>query len=102
LDEYVKTHSIFMRPGAEDEIVVRYVGPPGVHLADLDPEDVGVNRVPVAIVDYHPDFYAIAFGDGHVEHYERRDEHAQKIADWWTEFDERRSVNPEALPPPFE
>ncbi len=98
LDTYVKTQTIYMRPGTEDEIVIRYVGPSGLHLAEVP----RVDRVPVAIVDYHPDFYAIAYADGHVEHYERRDEHAQKIDDWWTEFDERRSVNPQALPPPFE
>jgi hypothetical protein len=59
LDTYVKSQTIFMRPGTEDDIVVRYVVPPGLYWGDLG----GVDRMPVAIVDYHPDFFAIAYGD---------------------------------------
>ncbi len=94
LDTYVKSQTIYMRPGTEDDIVVRYVVPPGIYWGNLGQGEVGVDRMPVAVVDYHPDFFAIAYGDGHVEYFERRDEHAQKIDDWWTEFDERRSVGP--------
>ncbi len=97
LDEYVRTRSVYMRPGTEDDIVVQFVSPPGLRLADC--EDVA--SMPVAIVDYAPDFLAIAFGDGHADIFEKNGENVAALEDWWAEFNALRAGDPSAPPPPF-
>ena len=57
----------FARPGAPDEVVVEYLAEPGLRLADV--RNPGVTAV--ALADYHPDFYVVAYADGHVRSFER-------------------------------
>jgi len=57
--------------------------------------------MPVAIVDYAPDFLVIAFGDGHADFFEKNDETLAALEDWWAEFDALRAEDPSAPPPPF-
>ena len=97
LDKYVRSRSIYMRPGTEDDVVVQYLVPPGMRWADYG--DVAV--MPLAIVDYAPDFLVIAFGDGHAELLDKNDENLAALEDWWAEFDALRAEDPSAPPPPF-
>ena len=41
-------------------------------------------------VDYHPDFFVIAYGDGHVTMFEKEGEYWEMWEGWWREFWERR------------
>jgi hypothetical protein len=70
LGRYVHDPSIYLRPGSEDEVIVKYLFPPGVSIEDAlqgrEPEDV-----PVAIVEY-PTYSVIACADGHVDTVERK------------------------------
>jgi prepilin-type processing-associated H-X9-DG protein len=67
LRAYLPTeHDFFARPGAPDEMVVEYLVEPGLRLSDV--QNPGVR--PIALVDYHPDFYVVAFADGHVRLFE--------------------------------
>jgi hypothetical protein len=86
LDPYVRNRSVFMRPGTEDEMVVQYLVPPGVRLVDVE-DPVGM---PIAVVDYHPDFYVVAYGDGHAEIFEKEGEYWEKWEAWWREYWEAR------------
>jgi hypothetical protein len=63
LDEYVPTRSVFVRPGTDDEVIFEYLAEPGTRLADI--ADPGTYEI--AIIDYHADFYVIAYADGRVE-----------------------------------
>ena len=86
LDPYMYSRSVFMRPGTEDEMVVQYLVPPGVRLVEVqDPFSM-----PIAVVDYHPDFYVIAYGDGHVKMFEKEGAYWEKWEAWWREFEEKR------------
>ena len=68
LRAYLPTeHDCFARPGAPDELVVEYLAEPGLRLADV--QNPGVT--PIALADYHPDFYVVAYADGHVRLFER-------------------------------
>jgi prepilin-type processing-associated H-X9-DG protein len=70
LGRYVHDPSIYLRPGSEDEVIVKYLFPPSVSIEDAlqgkEPKDV-----PVAIVEY-PTYSVIAYADGHVETVERK------------------------------
>jgi len=96
-DQYVRTRGLYMRPGTEDDIVVHFVSPPGLRLADCG----DVTSMPVAIADYASDFLVIAFGDGHAEFFEKNDENLAALEDWWAEFDALRAEDPSAPPPSF-
>jgi hypothetical protein len=86
LDPYVRNRDVFMKPGTEDEMVSRYLVPPGLRLVDIH-DPVGM---PIAVVDYHPDFFVIAYGDGHVKMFEKEGEYWEKWEAWWREYWERR------------
>ncbi|MCJ7752603.1 MAG: hypothetical protein MUQ65_16190 [Armatimonadetes bacterium] len=97
LNDYVRSQDVFMRPGTTDEVMFTYLVPPGTRLVDIqDPANM-----PVAYVDYHPDWIIVAYGDGHVETFDLTPENAQMLEDWWAEFDALRAENPSAPPPPF-
>ena len=86
LDEYVKNRSVFMRPGTEDEMVVQYLVPPGVRLVDTqDPV-----RLPVAVVDYLPHVYIVAYADGHAAVHEKKGDYWQELAAPWWEYELQR------------
>ncbi len=82
LDEYVKSRSVFMRPGAEDEMVTRYLVPPGVWMGDV--EDPA--RTPLAVADYLPDVYVVAYADGHAAIHEKRDGYWEELIAPWEEY----------------
>jgi hypothetical protein len=66
--EYVPRRSVFLRPGTDDEVIVQYLAEPGMRFKDMaDPR-----TEEVAIIDYHPDFYVVAYGDGHVKLFEKK------------------------------
>jgi hypothetical protein len=47
--------------------------------------------MPIAVVHYHPDFFVIAYGDGHTELFEERGEDRRETWEgWWREFWEER------------
>ncbi|MBN1460279.1 MAG: hypothetical protein JXA57_12145, partial [Armatimonadetes bacterium] len=56
----------------------------------------------VAFVDYDPSFVVVAYGDGHVEDFDRTSEIEDALEAWWEEFQRIRSEDPTAQPPPFE
>jgi len=87
LDEYVRDRSLFMRPGTEDDMVVEYLVPPGIRLVEVD----DIVTMPVAVVDYHPDFYVLAYGDGHVMMHPKHGEYWEEWEGWWREFWEKRA-----------
>jgi hypothetical protein len=61
LDEYVYSQEVFLRPGSEDEVAIRYLVEPGLKLVEVrDP-----TNLPIAIIDYPEDYYLVAYGDGH-------------------------------------
>jgi len=70
LNEYLEDRTVFYRPGTEDDVIVKYLLPPGLTIRDAlqgrDPD-----AVPVAIVEY-PTYSVIAYADGHVETVERK------------------------------
>jgi hypothetical protein len=97
LDEYVRDRSVFMRPGTEDELSFWYVIPAGLRLVEVrDPCEM-----PIAFVDYDPTFLVVAYGDGHVEHFDRTIEIEDALDAWWQQFQRARSEDPTAQPPPF-
>jgi hypothetical protein len=86
LDEYVRSRSIFMRPGTEDEMVVQYLVPPGVWAGDI--EDAA--STPVAVVDHLPNFYIVGYADGHAAAHEKDGDYWQELAEPWREYELRR------------
>lgn len=92
IEPYVPNESVFMRPGTEDEVVVEYLVPPGVSLAEAAETGLLVTEMPVAVVDYHPDWFVIAYGDGHVESFEKKGKHWRTWTAWWEEFHEQRGA----------
>jgi hypothetical protein len=88
LDEYVRDQSVFMRPGSDSEVVFEYLVPAGLRLVEVrDPR-----AMPVAVLDYHRDFYVIAYGDGHAELFEgKADDYTETWEAWWREFEEERA-----------
>ncbi len=83
---YVRSQQVFIRPGSEDEVMVQYLVPPGLPLAEsYDPA-----TMPVAVADYHPDFFVVAYGDGHAALFEKEGEYWETWEAWWREFWERR------------
>jgi len=83
---YVKSKQVFIRPGSEDEVIVQYLVPPGLPLAEsYDPA-----TMPVAVADYHPNFFVLAYGDGHAEVHEKEGEYWETWEAWWRKFWERR------------
>ena len=62
IDRYLKNQSVFMRPGTDDNVVVSFTIDPGAPLSSVeDPAST-----PIATIDYSPEFYGIAYMDGHV------------------------------------
>jgi hypothetical protein len=66
LDEYVKNREVFMRPG-KDEIAVQWRFDPTKPLAQVEDAATEV----VAVMDYSPEFYVVAYMDGHVKLFEK-------------------------------
>ncbi len=97
LDRYLQGGPLFARPGHEDYLVVDYVGPPGVSMASVqDPA-----RMPIAVADYAPGFFAVAYADGNVESFERTPENVETLEAWWEELGLLREQDAAAHPPPF-
>jgi len=48
-------------------VVVRFTIDPGTHYGDVEDR----STTPMAIVDYSPQFYGVAYMDGHVEMFEK-------------------------------
>jgi len=68
LDPYVmKDQSVFMRPGTDNSVVVSFTIDAGTSLFGV--EDPATT--PMATIDYSPEFYGIAYMDGHVEMFEK-------------------------------
>jgi len=66
IGEYVPTQEVFLRPGSKDEVIVKYLLPPGFRVGEIgDPA-----TLVVAIVEY-PRFTVVAYADGHVETFNR-------------------------------
>lgn len=60
LDEYVYSQEVFLRPGSEDEVAIRYLVEPGLKLVEVsDPVNF-----PIAIIDYPEDYYLVAYAHG--------------------------------------
>jgi prepilin-type processing-associated H-X9-DG protein len=70
LDEYIGDRTAFLRPGSEDDVIVKYLLPPGISFRDAL-QDKEANTVQVAIVEY-PTYTVIAYADGHVETVQRK------------------------------
>jgi hypothetical protein len=62
LDEYVIAREVFMKPGDNTRPAVTWLFEGGVPPTALG-EDW--SQIPIAIVDYSPDFHVIAYADGH-------------------------------------
>jgi len=60
LRDYVRSQSVFMRPGT-DEVVVEFKFEPGTKATSVERPSESV----LAVVDYHPDWRALAYLDGH-------------------------------------
>jgi prepilin-type processing-associated H-X9-DG protein len=84
LDQYVRSRSVFMRCGTEDEVVVEYLVPLGVKWMELE----DFSGTPIAVADYHPDFAVFAYADGHVDAADKSDPAYQDRwwEDWWREY----------------
>jgi len=65
--DYILSNSCYMRPGLKGEVAVKYLVPPGTPVSAFWKNGVDPKEVPVAIVDYHPDYFVVAFADGHCE-----------------------------------
>ena len=61
--DHLTDESVFMRPGTEDEIAVRYLAAPGMRPWDVE----DWQDMPVAVVEYLWDYDVVIFGDGRVE-----------------------------------
>ena len=83
LDEYVRSRSIFMRPGTEDEMVVQYVVPPGVWLGDVP----DAASTPVVVADYLPNYYIVGYADGHAAVHEKGDGYWEELMAPWREYE---------------
>jgi hypothetical protein len=86
LDEYVPNQSVFMRPGSTDQVVVQYLVPPGVRLAEVRDQD----KMPMAVVDYADGFYVIAYGDGHAVLLRKQPGYQESWEAWWREFEKKQ------------
>ena len=68
ISTYIRDESVFMRPGTENSVVVSFTIDPGAPLSSVeDPAST-----PIATIDYSPDFYGVAYLDGHVEIFEKK------------------------------
>ncbi|MGD0112565.1 MAG: hypothetical protein ABSD48_11950, partial [Armatimonadota bacterium] len=70
LAEYLIDCTVFFRPGTEDDVIVKYLLPPGISIRDAL-QGKEANTVQVAIVEY-PTYTVIAYADGHVETVQRK------------------------------
>jgi prepilin-type processing-associated H-X9-DG protein len=68
IEDYVRNNDVFMRPGTTDEVVVRWLFDPTMPIDGI--EDPALYEV--AIIDYHPDFYVVAYVDGHVMAFDKK------------------------------
>jgi hypothetical protein len=90
--------SAFADPDGEDqEIVLSYVGPPGISLVNVDDP----MAAPLVIGDYDPDFIVIGYCDGHAGLLPRTPEYEERFKEWQEEFKRLRAEDPQAIPPPF-
>ena len=60
LDGYIKNRSVWRRPGTEDDLVVRYLLPPGLRVADV--EDPAAPEV--VSIDCYRRYCIIGYADG--------------------------------------
>jgi len=68
INTYIYNPSVFMRPGTENSVVVSFTIDPGTRTGEVkDP-----SKTPMATIDYSPEFYGIAYMDGHVEMFEKK------------------------------
>jgi len=68
IEDYVRYDDVFMRPGSQDEVVVRWLFDPAMPIHDIaDPA-----QLEIAIIDYHPDFYVVAYVDGHARAFDKK------------------------------
>jgi hypothetical protein len=67
LEEYVGNRSVFTRPGKPGEAVVQWKFTPGQLTSAVDDPATEI----VAIIDYSPEFYAVAYMDGHAKLFEK-------------------------------
>ena len=68
LNPYIQDQSVFMRPGTDNSMVVSFTIDPGTRTGEVkDP-----SKTPMATIDYSPEFYGIAYMDGHVEMFEKK------------------------------
>jgi hypothetical protein len=67
LEEYVRSRDVFMRPGKDDQVAVQWRFDPTKPLPQI--EDPGTEVV--AVMDYSPEFYVVAYMDGHVKLFEK-------------------------------
>jgi len=68
IDSYLKDQSVFMRPGTDSSVVVSFTIDPGTRYGEVE----GTSTTPMATIDYSPEFYGIAYMDGHVEMFEKQ------------------------------
>ncbi len=62
LDEYVHSQAVFLRPGSEDEVAIRYLVEPDLKLIDVG----NPVNFPIAIIDYPEDYYLVGYAAGNV------------------------------------
>ena len=73
VDEYIGSDTYYMRPGVKGEVAVKYLVPPGASASWFRENGVEAKYAAIAIIDYHPDYFVVAYADGHVEQLDRRE-----------------------------
>jgi prepilin-type processing-associated H-X9-DG protein len=73
VDEYIGSDTYYMRPGVKGEVAVKYLVPPGASASWFRENGVEAKYAAIAIIDYHPDYFVVAYADGHVEELDRRE-----------------------------
>jgi len=69
--EHLTDEPVFMRPGTEDDVVVRYLAEPGLRFWEVE----DWQDMPVAVADYLWDYDVVIFGDGRVELFSKTSGH---------------------------
>jgi len=67
LHPYIQDQSVFMRPGTDNSVVVSFTIDPGAPLRSLE----AIASTPIATIDYSPEFYGVAYADGHAKIFEK-------------------------------
>jgi hypothetical protein len=68
LDEYVPAKTVFLRPGSEDEVCVRWLAEPGRRLMEVEDPVM----YPIAAIDYPADYFLVSYADGSFQTWEGR------------------------------